>query len=193
MRSSLQIRRGAQMHTTLTRSSGAVRRSLELALSVLSLVSAAPVVAASLSGQVLGGGAPIANSTVTLWAASPGAPKELATARSGADGRFTINAPDSASADTSLYLVAQGRPAHREQGERRQPTCRAHGCAWQQALRPTSRSTSSRPSLRCGHTLNSSTAPRSRGTRSDCALPPATCPASSTSRPAAGAARFRTR
>ena len=78
------------------------------ALAVASLVSAAPVVAASLSGQVLGGGAPIANSTVTLWAASPGAPKELAQARSGADGRFTLTAPDSVAADTSLYLVAKG-------------------------------------------------------------------------------------
>ena len=40
--------------------------------------------------QVLGGGAPTANSTVTLWPASAGAPKELAQTRTGADGRFTI-------------------------------------------------------------------------------------------------------
>jgi len=63
--------------------------------------------AASLNGQVLGAGAPIANSTVTLWAASAGAPKQLAQARSGADGSFTLTAP-SALADSSLYLVAQG-------------------------------------------------------------------------------------
>jgi len=46
-----------------------------------------------LDGQVLGGGAPIANSTVTLWAAGDRAPKQLGQARSGADGRFTIPAP----------------------------------------------------------------------------------------------------
>lgn len=65
------------------------------------------VSAASLSGQVLGAGAPIANSTVTLWAANAGAPKQLAQARSGADGRFTLTAPTTP-ADASLYLVAQG-------------------------------------------------------------------------------------
>ena len=51
------------------------RGSVMPALAVTSLIFAAPVVAASLSGQVLGGGAPIANSTVTLQAASPGGPK----------------------------------------------------------------------------------------------------------------------
>jgi hypothetical protein len=63
--------------------------------------------AASLGGQVLGGGAPIANSTVTLWATSAGAPKQLAQVLSGADGRFMLTAP-TAHADSSLYLVAQG-------------------------------------------------------------------------------------
>lgn len=70
------------------------------------LLSAAPAAAAGLYGQVLGGGAPIANSTVTLWAASASAPKQLAQTKSGADGRFTLNAP--AAQGTSLYLVAQG-------------------------------------------------------------------------------------
>ena len=65
-----------------------------LALAATSLFSAAPaLVAASLNGQVLGGGAPIANSTGTLWAASAGEPKQLAQARSGAEGRFTVNEP----------------------------------------------------------------------------------------------------
>ncbi len=67
--------------------------------------------AQSMKGQVLGGGAPIAGSTVTLWAASSGAPKELLQARTDVDGRFTMNVPDAGGA-TSLYLVAQrGQPA----------------------------------------------------------------------------------
>src|SRR5262249_30144693 len=41
-----------------------------------------------LRGQVLGGGAPIANSTVTAFAASAGDPQQLGQARTGADGRF---------------------------------------------------------------------------------------------------------
>lgn len=65
-----------------------------------------------LAGQVLGAGAPIANSTVTLWAASSGSPRELAQVRSGTDGRFSIAIPATAGKDSSLYLVAlRGRPA----------------------------------------------------------------------------------
>jgi hypothetical protein len=48
--------------------------------------SAYAAAAGQLQGQVLGGGAPIANSTVTLWAASAGAPRQLAQTRTGADG-----------------------------------------------------------------------------------------------------------
>ena len=36
-----------------------------------------PAAADTLSGKVLGGGQPITNSTVTLWAASEGAPQQL--------------------------------------------------------------------------------------------------------------------
>ena len=90
-----------------------------LALAATSLFSAAPaLVAASLNGQVLGGGAPIANSTGTLWAASAGEPKQLAQARSGAEGRFTVNAPDEVGSDTILYVVAKGgKPAGSKTGD----------------------------------------------------------------------------
>ena len=108
-------------------------RSLMSALAVTSLLSAAPVFAASLSGQVLGGGAPIANSTVTLWAASAGAPKQLAQARSGADGRFTHDGSRLGSRRYQPVSGRQGRPADCEQGERRQPRHRAHDGAGQQA------------------------------------------------------------
>jgi hypothetical protein len=71
------------------------------------MLPAGSALAATLNGQVLGGGAPVANSTVTLWAASAGAPKQLAQTRSGADGRFTLTAP-ATPADSTVYLVAQG-------------------------------------------------------------------------------------
>ena len=82
------------------------------ALTAVVLVSAAPVSAAvNLSGQVQGAGAPITGSTVTLFTASAGAPKQLAQAKTGADGRFAITAPDNPSVDGSLYLIAQGGQA----------------------------------------------------------------------------------
>jgi hypothetical protein len=67
------------------------------------------VYGATIAGQVLGAGAPIANSTVTLWAASTGAPQQLAQTRSGDDGRFSLNA--AAGGDSVLYLVATGGQA----------------------------------------------------------------------------------
>jgi hypothetical protein len=76
---------------------------LQLAL----LGGTSAVSAASLKGQVLGSGEPVAQSTVTLWAASAGAPKQLAQARTDAQGRFSLTVPG-AGQGTSLYLVAQG-------------------------------------------------------------------------------------
>src|SRR5215475_10490424 len=73
-----------------------------------SVNAAAAAVLAQIRGQVLGGGAPIANSTVTLWAASAGAPRQLGQTRTGNDGGFMMTVPDSLAADTSLYLVAKG-------------------------------------------------------------------------------------
>ena len=62
----------------------------------------------TLKGQVLGGGQPIANSTVTLWAASAGAPTQLGQARTGVDGSFTINSSGVPSKDAVLYVVVKG-------------------------------------------------------------------------------------
>jgi hypothetical protein len=50
-------------------------------------------------------------STVALWAASASAPKELAQAQTGADGRFEVSVEQSPSDDTSLYLIATGGEA----------------------------------------------------------------------------------
>ena len=79
------------------------------ALVVSILLLAGPAVAAErLAGQVLGGGAPIVKSTVTLWAAGAGDPKQMATAQTNADGRFELSPGAAPSKDAILYLVAKG-------------------------------------------------------------------------------------
>ena len=60
-----------------------------------------------IKGQVLGGDAPIANSTVTLWAEGADAPKQLAQTKTGEDGRFEVHVGGS-QGDAILYLVATG-------------------------------------------------------------------------------------
>ena len=73
----------------------------------------------TIKGQVQGGGAPIVNSTVTLWQASASAPKQLGQAKSNGDGRFEIhgNAPN----NTVLYLTASGGMAKAKQGSGENP------------------------------------------------------------------------
>jgi hypothetical protein len=61
----------------------------------------------SIKGQVVLGGAPIAESTVTLWEASADAPKQLDQTKSGDDGHFEVHVND-AHGDRVLYLVAAG-------------------------------------------------------------------------------------
>src|SRR5262245_14859342 len=83
--------------------------SMSFAVVVSSLLMTAPTFAADrLNGVVLGAGAPIANATVTLWAASAGAPAQLGRARTGADGRFTLAASAAPANHASLYVVATG-------------------------------------------------------------------------------------
>jgi len=54
----------------------------------LTALTSAHAFADRINGQVLGAGAPIVGSTVTLWAAGPGAPQQLAQTQTGADGGF---------------------------------------------------------------------------------------------------------
>src|SRR5262249_37094056 len=97
--------RGNKMNPKLLAHSFAVL----IAFAIGSLMSAMSALAAvSLNGQVLGGGGPVANSTVTLWAATAGAPAHLGQARTGSDGRFTIAAAADPPRDATLYLVAKG-------------------------------------------------------------------------------------
>ena len=63
-----------------------------------------------IKGQVLGGGAPVAKSTVTLWEASTGAPKQLAQTKTDSDGRFEVRGK--AGGETILYLIAAGGEAN---------------------------------------------------------------------------------
>ena len=59
-------------------------------LSIAALLLAGSAVAADhVSGQVQGAGAPIANSTVTLWEASSNAPKKLRTLRVRSSKEFS--------------------------------------------------------------------------------------------------------
>ena len=73
-----------------------------------SAYAAGAAVLGQIRGEVTGAGAPIANSTVTLWAANDGAPRQLGQAQTGNDGGFVMTVPDSLAADTSLYFVAKG-------------------------------------------------------------------------------------
>jgi len=73
--------------------------------------------AVRIEGQVQVGGGPVAETTVTLWAASATAPRQLAQTETGADGRFMVQSEQSPGGDTSLYLVANGgQPAANKAG-----------------------------------------------------------------------------
>src|SRR5262249_19662168 len=61
-----------------------------------------------IEGQVQAGGGPLANSTVTLWAASAGEPRQLAQARTNNNGLFEFGSQETLSADVILYVVAKG-------------------------------------------------------------------------------------
>ena len=87
-----------------------VSRFRGLLLAVLAgyfLLAGAAFAADSIKGQVLGGGAPVAKSTVTLWEASADAPKQLGQTKTNDDGRFEVRAKG-AHTDAILYLVATG-------------------------------------------------------------------------------------
>jgi hypothetical protein len=70
-------------HTAVSSSLSLPRRLSALAASAM--LASAPVLAAEIHGQVLGAAAPIAGSSVTLWAAGPSGPTELAQTQGGAD------------------------------------------------------------------------------------------------------------
>src|SRR5262249_2778384 len=78
------------------------------AVAAFGVPSTSAATADVIHGRVTGAGAPIAGSTVTLWLASDGAPRQGVETRSGADGRLTLSA---AGGEGVLYLVAKGGQA----------------------------------------------------------------------------------
>jgi hypothetical protein len=98
-----EIWRQQMSHKSKTRLLGAA-----LCMGVLGFAAAPAVAAVSIDGQVQTGGGPVAQSTVTLWAASSSAPTRLGQATTDADGRFAISVDRSVGIDTTLYLVASG-------------------------------------------------------------------------------------
>ena len=98
--------------------------SLPIVLVASGLLLGGPVLAAEpLQGEVLGGGAPIADSAVTLWAAGRAAPQELGRTRTDAAGRFSLPAPHAHIGTESFYLVARGgrRMANAQTGKTDNP------------------------------------------------------------------------
>src|SRR5215813_4079333 len=87
----------------------AVPRKLTLAgLALSSLLLARRALAnETIKGQVLGGGAPIVHSKVTLYAATAGEPKQLAQAKTDNQGQFEVRVTR-APVGSSLYLLAFG-------------------------------------------------------------------------------------
>jgi hypothetical protein len=87
-----------------------------LAVALLGYACGTAAAAVRIAGQVLAGGGPIASSTVTLWAASAGEPKQLAQAKSGGDGRFELRTAETPGKDVVLYAVAMGGVATVKKG-----------------------------------------------------------------------------
>ena len=86
-----------------------VRSALALGiLGLLGLASGTAVAAVRIDGQVQAGDGPVAGSTVTLWAGSAGEPKQLAHAKTSADGSFALGADETPGPGVSLYLIAKG-------------------------------------------------------------------------------------
>ena len=98
---------GPEPHSERGRPCARHRHYLAAAIAAL-LLGGRALAAETLKGEVLGGGAPIADATVTLWAAGEGAPKELGRARTDAEGRFDLGVHHTHGGDAPLYLVAQG-------------------------------------------------------------------------------------
>src|SRR5262249_5172842 len=82
--------------------------AMVLTLGLLGFAFGPAAAAIRIEGQVQAAGAPIARSTVTLWAASAGEPNQVAQTRSRADGRFELRAKETPGEDIILYLVAKG-------------------------------------------------------------------------------------
>jgi hypothetical protein len=101
-----------------------MKRTILAILMRVGLVSftSGPVAAAvHIEGQVQAGGGLLANSTVTLWAASTADPRQLAQTTTSSDGRFQIDSQENVGADVILYVIAKGGEAAVNKGSGNNP------------------------------------------------------------------------
>jgi hypothetical protein len=82
--------------------------AMPVAIGLMALGAGPAEAALRIDGQVQAGGGPVANSTVTLWAATAGDPKQWAQVKSDPLGKFVVGSDHTPDGDTSLYLVAKG-------------------------------------------------------------------------------------
>src|SRR5271163_2738607 len=61
-----------------------------------------------IEGKVEGGGDPIVNATVTLWAAGPCVPQKLSETQTKGDGSFELEIAGRKDNASVLYLIANG-------------------------------------------------------------------------------------
>jgi hypothetical protein len=87
-----------------------------LAIAVLGFACGPIAAAVRIEGRVEAGGGALANSTVTLWSAGADLPRQLAQARTNADGRFDISSQETPGREAILYLVTQGGQAAANRG-----------------------------------------------------------------------------
>jgi hypothetical protein len=86
-----------------------MRVALAAGLFFLFGFATSPVEAAvRIEGQFQAGGAPVANSTVTLWAGSTGEPRQPAQSKTAEDGSFALTADETPGPGARLCLVARG-------------------------------------------------------------------------------------
>ena len=100
------------------------RISMATVLAIFALLGCicGPAAAAvNIAGQVQAGAGAVANSTVTLWAAGSGDPRQLAQAQSGSDGNFVLGSQETLGNDAILYFVAKGGVAAINKGNGNNP------------------------------------------------------------------------
>jgi hypothetical protein len=85
--------------------------TLLIAAGLLGWVTGQAEAAVLVAGQVQAGGAAVAGSTVSLWAASAERPVRLTQVQSDADGNFAISVDQTPSGASSFYLIANGGTA----------------------------------------------------------------------------------
>jgi hypothetical protein len=90
--------------------------TIGLTTAALGYTCAPSEAAVRLDGQVQTGGGPVANSTVSLWAATAGEPRQIVQTRTSSDGRFTLGSDETVSADAILYVLAKGGEASVNRG-----------------------------------------------------------------------------